>query len=104
MKHLLALGLTFGMAITVSGCAASESTRLGATATTRNAAYLASNPSSHEAGPRGGASAAEAPRSFDNARSGIPIPEPAAPPNDPHMAGPVPQIPIPGGRVGMPVN
>lgn len=102
MNRTVGFVLVAAMALGLNGCASSGAPVDRPTIATRSAAYLASGPVPQDPNPRGGVVAAE-PRTYETTR-GIPTPEPAVPQREPQFAGPTPQIPIPGGRAGIPSN
>lgn len=102
MKRMVGLVLVCAMALGLNGCASSGAAMDRPTIATRSAAYLASGPVPQDPNPRGGVVAVE-PRAYEGTR-GIPTPEPATPQREPQFAGPTPQIPIPGGRMGLPTS
>jgi hypothetical protein len=92
------------MALGINGCASTSANVSPTVVVTRNATFLAS--SQQDPAPRAMATTpADTNRMGDGVRMGVPTPEPAIPQRDSHLAGPTPQIPIPGiGRAGMPSN
>lgn len=105
MKRLSALLLVSAFGAWLNGCAtASSTTASPGLAGTRSG--LVAIASGHEHDVRTSApTAVDGPRTFDNAREAIPLPEPAVPLREIQFAGPTPQIPIPrSGGMASPVN
>jgi hypothetical protein len=107
MKRLAALVFVSAIAAQLSGCASTSTTTTSPVlASTRSGLVANAVGSGHEHDVRTAATIAiEAPRGADNARDGIPLPEPAVPMREVQLAGPTPQIPIPrSGSMASPVN
>jgi len=104
MKRLSALLLASALGAWLTGCASTSATSASPVfASTRSG--LVAVASGHEHDVRASApTAVDNARTFDGAREGIPLPEPALPARD-LLAGPTPQIPIPrSGSMASPVN
>lgn len=105
MKRLSALLLASALGA-LTGCATTATTTAAVPVVASHRGGLGALASGHDHVVRAAATTAvDAPRTLDGAPEGIPLPEPALPARDVHLAGPTPQIPIPrGGGLAIPVN
>ncbi len=104
MKRLSALLLASALGAWLTGCASSPMTA-AAPSLAHTQGGLVAVASGHEHDVRASLpTAVDNVRTFDGAREGIPLPEPALPARD-LLTGPTPQIPIPrSGSMASPVN
>ena len=105
MKRLSALVLTAALGTWLAGCASSSTTATSPVlAATRSGIVAIASGHEHEVRAVT-PTAVDTGRTFDGAREGIPLPEPAIPGREVQLAGPTPQIPIPrSGGMASPVN
>ena len=96
MKRLFAVVFTVALGAGLGGCASSGSMHAPTLASASGRGFYASGPVPQDPNPRGTTVLATPERDADGARAGIPTPEPAVPHHEVQLAGPVPQIPIPG--------
>lgn len=107
MKRLMGFSLVVGMALAFAGCASTGGSHVTSFAAANNGHRLAAGPVPQDPNPRGGLFLSGDMRVIGDPDShgGIPTPEPAAPVREFQLAGPTPQIPIPGGgHAGIPAN
>ena len=107
MKRLMGFSAVVAMALGLAGCASTGTARVATFAVPTSAHRLAAGPVPQDPNPRGGLLSNGDVRVVGDPDShgGIPTPEPAAPQREFQLAGPTPQIPIPGGgHAGIPAN
>ena len=107
MKSLMGFSVVAAMALGLSGCASTGASTLTSFAAANSGHRLAAAPVPQDPNPRGGLFSSSEMRVIGDpdGHGGIPTPEPAAPQRDLQLAGPTPQIPIPGGGyAGIPAN